>query len=312
MEERTEENIENNNIEEPEEERKWTVYIHTVPKELSGYEYDKYYVGITSLRPENRWRNGKGYDKQPYFYKAIKKYGWSNIRHEIIETNLTKTEACEIEKLLINKLSSTNKKYGYNLSLGGQFGRFGLKLSDEAKEKISKAHKNKIVSEETKLKISQNHPDFNYGNNPNAENTYQFDKNGIFIAVYDSVSFASFSTKIDRHSISVAAANNRMAGGYLWAHDDNVLYKNNTYILKSNNYIDKRNVLFNKEVYQFLPNGEFISKYISCVEASKNTGISRATISDNAKNKSNSKKFLWRYKEDVKESEENPGSFFIA
>ena len=231
------------------EDARWTVYIHIVPKEISGYDHDKYYVGITSLKPEQRWRKGEGYKKQPYFHKAIKKYGWNNIQHEIVVEHLTKEEACNMEKSLILKLSSSNQTYGYNLSLGGEFGRFGVKLSDEIKEKISKANKNKIVNEETKLKISKNHPDFKFGNNPNAERTYQFDKNGLFIKFYDSVSLASACTKIDKHSISIAATHNKMAGGYLWAHDDNIVYKDDIYILKSNTYIDKRNIVFNKEVY---------------------------------------------------------------
>ena len=35
----------------------WTVYIHIVPKSISGYDYDKYYVGITSKPVEKRWKN---------------------------------------------------------------------------------------------------------------------------------------------------------------------------------------------------------------------------------------------------------------
>lgn len=34
------------------EDAKWTVYIHIVPKELSGYDWDKYYVGITKQKVE--------------------------------------------------------------------------------------------------------------------------------------------------------------------------------------------------------------------------------------------------------------------
>lgn len=45
------------------EEKKWCVYIHTVP---SG----KKYVGLTSKNPEDRWRNGRGYQGQ-MFEKAI-------------------------------------------------------------------------------------------------------------------------------------------------------------------------------------------------------------------------------------------------
>ena len=59
----------------------WTVYVHIVPKEISDYDYDKYYVGITSKTVEFRWKkDGYGYINQP-FYNAIQKYGWNNIEH---------------------------------------------------------------------------------------------------------------------------------------------------------------------------------------------------------------------------------------
>ena len=57
------------------EERKWKVYMHVVPKELSGYSYDKYYIGITQQRLTKRWQHGEGYTHCVLFYKAIKKYG---------------------------------------------------------------------------------------------------------------------------------------------------------------------------------------------------------------------------------------------
>lgn len=62
---------------------------------------NKYYVGITSQKPNNRWKNGKGYIKNTYFYRSIQKYGWSTFNHEIIAENLTKQEACTFEKILI-------------------------------------------------------------------------------------------------------------------------------------------------------------------------------------------------------------------
>lgn len=33
----------------------YIVYVHIVPKEISGYNWDKYYVGITSQTPKKRW-----------------------------------------------------------------------------------------------------------------------------------------------------------------------------------------------------------------------------------------------------------------
>ena len=42
----TNEDIELNEISNCGEDRIWSVYLQTVPKEISGYDWDKYYVGI--------------------------------------------------------------------------------------------------------------------------------------------------------------------------------------------------------------------------------------------------------------------------
>lgn len=107
----------------------WSVYIHISPS-------DKYYVGITSQNPISaRWRNGKGYRNNLHFWRVIQKYGWDNFEHEIFAEHLTKDEACEMEKILIRELDSNDVKHGYNKSSGGEYGRAGIKLSDEVKEK---------------------------------------------------------------------------------------------------------------------------------------------------------------------------------
>ena len=129
--------------------------------------------------------------------------------------------------------------------------------------------------------------------------------------MYDSAKRASDETKIDRHSICVACSKNRMAGNYLWAHADNVIKIDGTYTLKVNTYYDKRNMIFNKEVYQFTIDGDFIAKYNSTKEANDKTGIPRGTIISNARCKNKSKNYIWRYKEDVEESVENTGSFLL-
>lgn len=100
------------------EDARWTVYIHIVPKSISGHDWDKYYVGITGRKPEARCgKNGVYYSGQG-FYNAIQKYGWDNIEHEIIASNLTKDEACKMETKLIIELNSFGK-HGYNENFGG-------------------------------------------------------------------------------------------------------------------------------------------------------------------------------------------------
>ena len=87
----------------------WTVYMHTVPKEISGYENDKRYIGITKQTPTRRWGNGFGYKKQSFFL-AIQKYGWENIKHEILTTTNNYNTALQLEYISI--LRTNDKKYG--------------------------------------------------------------------------------------------------------------------------------------------------------------------------------------------------------
>lgn len=107
----------------------YTVYKHTSP---SG----KVYIGITSSSVNRRWQNGKGYRQNKHFYSAISKYGWDNFDHEIVCTNLSSNEAFEMEKLLIRFYNSTDRRFGYNQSTGGESGACGVHPSQETIEKL--------------------------------------------------------------------------------------------------------------------------------------------------------------------------------
>ena len=87
----------------------------------------KKYVGITIQEPNQRWRDGKGYYKNKHFYNAILKYGWDNIQHIILFSDLTEDEANEIEEKLIDEMDLTNPKNGYNLHTGGRHHRLQKK-----------------------------------------------------------------------------------------------------------------------------------------------------------------------------------------
>lgn len=99
----------------------YKVYYHKVPKEISGYDYDKYYIGITCRKYiSDRWgKNGKGYKTQ-LFYKAIQKYGWDNIEHRILFENLSAEQAQTLEMALIQALDSQIGHKGYNNTMGGE------------------------------------------------------------------------------------------------------------------------------------------------------------------------------------------------
>lgn len=91
----------------------YTVYKHTCPN-------GKVYIGLTSLPPEQRWNKGRGYSRNYHFFNAIIKYGWDNIEHSILHSNLTATDAQNIEAQLIAQYHSDNPQYGYNHTVGGE------------------------------------------------------------------------------------------------------------------------------------------------------------------------------------------------
>lgn len=129
-----------------EKEREYCVYKHTAPN-------GKVYIGLTCKKPNARWANGYGYKNQ-MFYNAIQKYGWNNIKHEILFEKLTKSEAEQKEIELIAYYDSTNPNKGYNISLGGA-STLGVECSDEKRKKISESHKGKKRSQESIRKQSE-------------------------------------------------------------------------------------------------------------------------------------------------------------
>lgn len=142
------------------------VYKHTAPN-------GKVYIGCTySL---NRYKYGNGYHPDSQFGKAIKEYGWKSFAHEILFSDLSKDEAFQKEIEMIALYKSNDPLYGYNRSIGGKKGALGYKHTEEAKRKISEAtiiHKTGTHhTEETRLKMSQNHADFNGVKHPRSKLT---------------------------------------------------------------------------------------------------------------------------------------------
>lgn len=156
-----------------EKKLKWCVYIHTSP---SG----KKYIGITSQNPQKRWQNGKGYLRkkdgikydQPAMARAVIKYSdWKNQwKHEILFSGLSEESAKHIEQDLIDEYKTTDSRYGYNITHGGD-GHVGQSPTEETRKKISESVKKSMtqdiieqkreealcrppMSEKTKKKIS--------------------------------------------------------------------------------------------------------------------------------------------------------------
>lgn len=142
----------------------YTVYRHTSP---SG----KVYVGITKCSPNKRWKNGNGYFSGfcIKFANAIRKYGWDNLKHEILLENLSKSEACYAEKYLIRWYKMHNNSY--NITDGGSIGG----------SLVGKEHPMYGKHEDAPMYGIRG------GDNPNSIKVYQYDRNGKFIKAWDSI-----------------------------------------------------------------------------------------------------------------------------
>lgn len=105
--------------------------------------FEVFYVGI-------------GKHKHRPYQKSGRNQFWKNITNkteftvEILKTDLSWEDACELEMFLIQQYGRLNKKTGIlcNLTDGGE-GAFGLEISEERRKKVSEFHKGRKRSKET-------------------------------------------------------------------------------------------------------------------------------------------------------------------
>lgn len=182
------------------------------------------YIGITSTNPpEKRWgSNGINYKPCIKFYNAIKKYGWENFKHEILEENLTREEAQKAEKFYIKEFNTLSPN-GYNLTTGGDLPQFSL----ETLKKMSESHKGKKCSKQTRENMSKarmGHEGYN------KKSVWMCTKNTHKrICWFDSDTAASKflekegkgkAVNIRSHIGKVCAGKEKSAYGYYWERGD--------------------------------------------------------------------------------------------
>ena len=222
-------------------DKKWILYRHTSP---SG----KVYVGITSQNNVKiRWCRGSSYKGCPYFFHAILKYGWDNIKHEVLFANLEEDRAKNLEKELIRHYKNLN--ISYNITDGGD-GTLGVGCSEENKEKMRKSRKGIIpwyaINASVKANKGKKRGPRDRGivekvrasrlangkrcteemiqanierNLSRCHPVLQYDLNGNLIAEYRSVKYASEVMKVSRGSLlnCLAGRNgSKTCKGYIW------------------------------------------------------------------------------------------------
>lgn len=224
----------------------WIVYKHISP---SG----KVYVGITSQsNVKRRWFRGSGYVGCPVFIRAILKYGWDNIKHEILFTNLTEERAKNLEKDLIRHYK--NLGISYNITDGGD-GALGRACPEYVKTKLSKERKgiipwkaiiaaskvntgkkkgprDKTIVEKVRAtrllnskKCTPEQVQANIERNlGRSKPVLQFDLEGNFVREYRSVKFAAESVKGSRGSLlnclNPLRTESKTFKGYKWKYKE--------------------------------------------------------------------------------------------
>lgn len=207
-------------------EKQFCVYMHI--NKIN----NKFYIGMTGNKAEKRWgSNGSNYSRQVHFWNAIQKYGWDNFEHIVLLDQLTKEEACKIEILLIALFDTQNPNYGYNMSAGGDGGTFGLSMSDATKNKISESLKSKRMwNKGIKIPPRKNETNTNYKmksttkrseNSSRAKKVIQYDLDGNFIQVWNSMTDASRVLNIRHTCISdCCRGKQKTSCGFIWRYFD--------------------------------------------------------------------------------------------
>lgn len=181
---------------------KYIVYKHITP-------CGKVYIGQTKGTMAKRAGSGGIFYKQcPYFYHAIKKYGWDNIEHIIVSDNLSKKEADYLEKYMISYYNTTDSRYGYNLTKGGD-GVEGRTVSEETRAKIKNAQKGRHYSVATEYKKGHTFNEETLAKMSKARkgNTYNMRKIEAYkgdekIGTYKSITEAAEALNINKCTIS--------------------------------------------------------------------------------------------------------------
>lgn len=214
---------------------KFVVYLLTSP---SGKQYCGYSSDI-----KQRWKTASAYSGCTKIWNAIQKYGWENIKKEILYVFDNEQEALQKEIETIQEKDLINK--GYNILTGGNIPPHGKqyltpeglkrlqlngkRLANEiwsnpekaayAKQRMSEVAKKRAdsMTEEERKQVYGAH---NIGRTPsNAKPIYQIDKDtNKIIAEFKSAGEAAISLGINNSANIRRTANGtgKTAYGYKW------------------------------------------------------------------------------------------------
>lgn len=236
---------------------------------------EKFYIGsavkLNSRKSLhlNQLRKGKHHSK--YLQNSYNKHGEECFIFKVLEYVEDENNLLKIEQKYLDIYFHTGITYNISPIAGSPL---GIKRSDETKKKISFAKQN--MSDETKQKMSKP--------------VVQLTKNNNFVERFNSLLEANAKTGVHKDSIGACClGKQKSAGGYLWMYEKDYL---------NGKRPDKNNLIHghSKPIIQFTKQNEFVKKYNSITEASRETEIKRGSISACCSgNLKSAGGYIWRY-----------------
>ena len=249
-----------------------------------------------------RWANGLGYATQ-FFGKAVQKYGWDNISHDVLFEGLSLEEANAKEIEMIKKYDTHNPENGYNCTDGGD-GALGHRLSKEEREKTSnrmkaawkkpefRKHYEAHLREIAKSNVGKPRPQSATDKTRKALSIKvdQYSKAGEFIKTFDSMSEASraFGAKCNSYIVSCCKGKKKSAYGFIWKYHGEELTQEEL----------KERIQHKKRVVPIImcdSDWNEIKRFDCAVDAEKETGITNKSIWNACNTGRRAGGYRWQY-----------------
>lgn len=236
---------------------------------------NKIYIGQTRVTEPQRWQQHVWYanncpekDSLLLCY-AIRKYGKENFQREIIE-KCDNSLLNNREIYWINYYNSTDKKIGYNLTLGGDA---GCQYSDEEIKKVFESEGSIVGASQIlgmdRANLGRRLRGLGYVTTREVP-IEQYSLQGELLNTYSNATIASKETGVSFNSIT--SKNTITSGGYIWRRI-NAAETIEDLVNKLS-----RNIPALQGIEQYDTNGNLLTIFDSAAQASKETGINISSI----------------------------------
>lgn len=136
-------------------------YVYLITNLVNGKIYVGQHYGKRTLDAYFRFNLQAAFlpscwNKKKILYSAVRKYGPENFALTILFQPSSLRQTNRLERFLIRQLNARDPNVGYNIAEGGSCGMstLGRKLTEEHKQAVSRAHKGKPKSAETRRRMS--------------------------------------------------------------------------------------------------------------------------------------------------------------